>query len=236
MPITRQHKNLTLLGHRGVTGHVIQENTLDAFAAALESGCQGIETDVRLTSDKHLILHHHRRLPNNKAIADCDLRECTIALGFEPPGLAQALDAFPGCVWNLEIKTPDVLTQIHVLRRQVEKIEHLYVSSFDHSLLARLKQLLPCPVFALTATLPQDKHHFLSYLEAGAFDGVVWDYEIVRDDYICHLREHGKQNACYGLASSDELTRCDLLGFEYAIVDSFDLIDGEAQPISGHLA
>lgn len=223
MPMMDNHRNLTLLGHRGLTRRKVQENTLEAFAAALESGCQGIETDIRLTSDRQMILHHDRTLPNKRSIAECDFRECTFALGFEPPRLGEALDAFPGCVWNLEIKSPDVLTQIDALRREVEKIENIYVSSFDHSLLARLKQLLPCPALALTATLPRDKHHFLSYLEACAFDGVVWDYEIVRDEYISYLYNHGKLSACYGLESNAELKRCRSLGFGYAIVDSFDL-------------
>lgn len=49
-----------LLGaHRGDRYHY-PENTMPAFRAAVEMGCDAIETDVRMTKDGHLVLIHDR--------------------------------------------------------------------------------------------------------------------------------------------------------------------------------
>ena len=211
-----------LIGHRGVTGRDARENTMDAFSEALSSGCHGIETDVRRTIDGHLILIHDRTLAGGAPVAQSSLKQCHESLGFKPPLLKEAIDAFPMCIWNLEIKTPDVLYEISTLRNAVESLENVYISSFDHNLLARLRRVLPCPAFALTATLPRNKEDFANYLGDCGFDGVVWDFEIVRDDYIKHMHQCGKLNACYGLENRDEIRKCQSLGITYAIVDSVD--------------
>ena len=43
--------------HRGASGYA-PENTLEAFALAVESKADGIELDVQLTKDKKLIVIH----------------------------------------------------------------------------------------------------------------------------------------------------------------------------------
>lgn len=49
-----------LLGaHRGDRKHY-PENTMEAFRAAVEMGCDAIETDVRMTADGQLVLIHDR--------------------------------------------------------------------------------------------------------------------------------------------------------------------------------
>ena len=46
--------------HRGLhEGSQFPENSLLAFAAALEFGA-GIECDLRLTADNHIVVFHHR--------------------------------------------------------------------------------------------------------------------------------------------------------------------------------
>ena len=60
-----------LLGaHRGDRKHY-PENTMPAFIAAAEMGCDAIETDVRMTKDGHLVLIHDR-----------DVERTTNATGF----------------------------------------------------------------------------------------------------------------------------------------------------------
>jgi len=44
-------------GHRGARGLVV-ENTLASFAAAYEAGATGVELDVRLTADGHVVVWH----------------------------------------------------------------------------------------------------------------------------------------------------------------------------------
>ena len=48
-------------GHRGTRGH-LPENTLPAFARALEMGVDTLELDVGVTKDGVVVVHHDRRL------------------------------------------------------------------------------------------------------------------------------------------------------------------------------
>jgi glycerophosphoryl diester phosphodiesterase len=47
----------TVVGHRGDSAHN-PENTLISFQRAIEKGAEGIETDLRLTADGHIVLIH----------------------------------------------------------------------------------------------------------------------------------------------------------------------------------
>ena len=50
-----------VIAHRGDVINA-PENTLSAFRMALDAGGDGIELDVRLTSDEKLVVFHDRRL------------------------------------------------------------------------------------------------------------------------------------------------------------------------------
>ena len=45
------------ISHRGFA-HSAVENTIDAFRAAIDLGFTALETDLRLTRDGHIVLHH----------------------------------------------------------------------------------------------------------------------------------------------------------------------------------
>ena len=48
-----------IIAHRGDVSNA-PENTLSAFRSAYELGADGIELDVRLTRDEHLVVFHDR--------------------------------------------------------------------------------------------------------------------------------------------------------------------------------
>ncbi|NUS49867.1 MAG: glycerophosphodiester phosphodiesterase, partial [Nocardioidaceae bacterium] len=50
-----------VVAHRG-SSHVNPEHTLGAYLAALDEGAEGLECDVRLTADGHLVCVHDRRV------------------------------------------------------------------------------------------------------------------------------------------------------------------------------
>lgn len=52
-----QEKTLLVYAHRGASGY-FPENTLLAFAKAMEMGAEAIEFDLILTSDGHYVIHH----------------------------------------------------------------------------------------------------------------------------------------------------------------------------------
>jgi glycerophosphoryl diester phosphodiesterase len=52
---------MQVIAHRGAS-HEVAEHTLGAYVAALDAGSDGLECDVRLTADGHLVCVHDRSL------------------------------------------------------------------------------------------------------------------------------------------------------------------------------
>ncbi|MCW2928069.1 MAG: Glycerophosphoryl diester phosphodiesterase [Thermoleophilia bacterium] len=63
-----------VVAHRGLHDDAggDHQNSLRAFAAAIDAGADVIETDVRRTRDGVLVLHHDAELPDGRAIAQLD--------------------------------------------------------------------------------------------------------------------------------------------------------------------
>jgi glycerophosphoryl diester phosphodiesterase len=114
-----------VIGHRGSSGEA-PENTLPAFARALEQGAEVLETDVHATRDGVVVVYHDdavdRTTDGCGAIAELDfaaLRRLDAGFAFSPDGgrsfpwrgrslrvatLAEAFAACPGARFNIEIK------------------------------------------------------------------------------------------------------------------------------------
>ncbi len=136
------------LGHRGVRGSR-PENTIEAFRAALESGLDGLETDVQRTRDGHLVMVHDDEIDGLRVV-DTDLatlrrRDPDLATLDETLALVQA---FPGTLLNVELKTlgwRDRGLAGAVARRLVGSglEDRTLVSSFSPAALARLRVRAP---------------------------------------------------------------------------------------------
>src|SRR5450432_3564900 len=102
-PRRRQGRRALLLAHRGGAGPW-RENTLEAFAAALRLGADGVELDVRRTSDGTLVVHHDAEIAGVGAIHALPAR----ALPPWVPRLEDALGRCAGAIVNVEIKNAPV--------------------------------------------------------------------------------------------------------------------------------
>ncbi|MDQ1744168.1 MAG: glycerophosphoryl diester phosphodiesterase [Pseudonocardiales bacterium] len=58
-PVLEPNPHPLVIAHRGASGDVA-EHTLPAYLAAIETGADGLECDVRLTRDGHLVCVHDR--------------------------------------------------------------------------------------------------------------------------------------------------------------------------------
>lgn len=95
MPTPREA--IKVIAHRGASADV-PEHTLAAYRKAIEDGADGLECDVRLTSDGHLVCVHDRRVNRTSngrgavsALELADLVEAsTSAPGRTPPGSARS--------------------------------------------------------------------------------------------------------------------------------------------------
>lgn len=88
-------------GHRGAKGLVV-ENTLASFAAAYGVGVTGVELDVRLTADGHLVVWHDpvllplKCLPTGPDFVGARIADLTLAQLRTVDVGSRALPGFPG--------------------------------------------------------------------------------------------------------------------------------------------
>jgi glycerophosphoryl diester phosphodiesterase len=113
-----------------------RENTLAAFALALEAGADGIELDVHLTRDGTVVVHHDEALRDGRAIARHSLSE----LGgspYEVPTLNQVFQLVRGrAELFVEIKGRGIEKEVAALLDGYAGPAALH--SFDHAAIARL--------------------------------------------------------------------------------------------------
>lgn len=105
------------IAHRG-WHDVHVENTLDAFQAAYDAGCDMVEFDVQLSRDGVPVIFHdddgHRLAGRREMVHDLDwreLREWSLPgkgnpSGYKVPSLEQFLARFGGKAFYLELKVP----------------------------------------------------------------------------------------------------------------------------------
>lgn len=151
-----------IIAHRGAS-YVAPENTVAAFRAAYTEGADGIETDVQLTRDGKMVMHHNYSIDANangtglvSEMTQEELRKFDFGswkgaefIGEKIPTLAECLEAAKDFrVINIELKAP-LSRENRYVEQVAEEIEKsglqdkIIVSAFDHSLLRQLKQLSP---------------------------------------------------------------------------------------------
>jgi len=116
-----------VIGHRGA-GSLLPENTIDGFKLAFELGCQGIELDVHLTSDKQAAVIHNPVLEptsNGTGLVGnyrmVDIKKFDAGGGRTIPDLNEVLSAF---------KNTDLLFQIELKGEGTEEIVPGLVENF----------------------------------------------------------------------------------------------------------
>lgn len=144
---------MLIIGHRGAAG-LAPENTMAAMAAGLKAGADILEVDVRLTSDRRVVVIHDSRLTRTHKLRDAvsgvtyeQLQQLTSE---QPvPLLEQVLDKYFGRVLiNIEIKSrgcADVLVAL-LKSKYIKKAsdwDKVMISSFKGAELVRIRKLAP---------------------------------------------------------------------------------------------
>ena len=138
------------IAHRGARGYE-PENTLKSFQKALDLHADGIELDVHLSSDGHLIVIHDEtidRTTNGKGFVNtfslAELKTFLIDDQYEIPTLKEVFDLVnKKCLINIELKglgTADKVAALieEYIADQNWNYEHFIVSSFDWNLLVSM--------------------------------------------------------------------------------------------------
>ncbi len=133
------------IAHRGASVDEL-ENTLEAFALAVEQGADMIETDLHLLRDGAVALYHDDEI-GGVPVGSLTLAQLRERLP-RAPTLQETLDRFGQKIaWNLEIKSPktgdyeglEQLALDEVRRRGI--LERTLFSSFSDTVLVRMREL-----------------------------------------------------------------------------------------------
>jgi glycerophosphoryl diester phosphodiesterase len=155
---------MKIISHRGASAYA-PENTLKAFALAVEMGSHEYEFDVHQTRDGILVVHHDFDLKHTAgkaakiaALSYAELKQYNVAAHFKRdpafqavPRLEEVLDIIgPGAKWlNFEVKNdnnvyPGIEEKVLAfLRSKPGLFDKAVVSSFDHGTLKRFRELSP---------------------------------------------------------------------------------------------
>jgi glycerophosphoryl diester phosphodiesterase len=144
-----------IFAHRGLVFQgaiqVVDENTLDSFALALEAGADYLETDLQLTKDKVPVLFHDSdlaRLLGSKALIAsltlAELKNVRLPFGGVIPTLQEALETFPDAKFNLDFKTSSTEAPGMAVVVALGALDRVLVSSFSDA--SRRRALSHSPV------------------------------------------------------------------------------------------
>ncbi len=224
--------------HRGVMA-LQPENTMSAFRLALDTGADGIETDVHLTKDGELVLIHdetlERTTDGNGLVSSYpldELRRFNAGVRYSQqeviPTLQELLELVRGesIRLNLEVKT-DVLRYVGIESRLLDTIEssgidpsRVLFSSFNHETIHRLKKMRPDIEAAIL--LAQPLYDTVGYLESVGADSVHPHIDRITDEEIRWLQRHEVPVRPYTIKTDAQLERCRALQVDAIFVNDIE--------------
>jgi glycerophosphoryl diester phosphodiesterase len=177
-------------------------------------GVDGIETDLRLTADGALILHHDHLAPDGRAICEIAHAELNRLAGFEVPTAVGAVEQFPHVLWNLEIKVPAALEPALELIARFGTSRQFLVTSFWHNVVDLAASRCDVECGLLVAHRPRQLR-----ADNPRVRNMVWYYETMDAEMLEQGRRQGLRNYVYGVVTPAEHARCLELGLDGVITD-----------------
>lgn len=236
-----------ILAHRGARMRRA-ENTVGAFVLGVEMGAAGVELDVHLSADRHVVVYHDEVLDKlglpGVALRDLTLRELreldarALVKDGAPedrfvglPTLAEVFEALPARARvNVELKGGHVLSddglEVEVLRTvaRARAEDRVVYSAFHPARCARLRRLAPdAPVGMLHEPEGPAPWRDLWLLPAVAPHAVHPHFSMVDDAYMEHARALRLAVHVWTVNAPDEMRRLAGLGVDAIITDVPDV-------------
>ncbi|MHB8243837.1 MAG: glycerophosphodiester phosphodiesterase [Acidimicrobiales bacterium] len=208
------------------------ENTLAAFGAAFHLGADGVELDVRRSSDAQLVVHHDARLADGSLVCSRKASE----LPSETPLLGEALDACRGLIVNVEIKNfptePDFdpsqqvavnVARLLLARRGSELDRHVIVSSFSRETLRVVTFEGPGLETAwLTAPGPGEAE-MISLANADGLSGIHPHYSLVQAGLVAAAHSAGLRVRAWTVDDADTIAELGRFGIDAVVTNDVAL-------------
>jgi glycerophosphoryl diester phosphodiesterase len=222
-----------VLGHRGANRQA-PENTIAAFEAARRLGADGVELDVRRTSDHILVIHHDPEVEGYGLIAARPFAE----LRAEQPEVAtlpEVLDVLGGMIVNIEVKClpwepdpdPDgeVMQSVAAMVAERGLYPSVVVSSFDLGALGSLR----AADARIEAGWLTSRQPVAQVAPAAAQRGVAWVHpdraSVLEDpaDAVRIAREYGLRIDVWTVNEPDDIRALAAAGVDALITDTPDV-------------
>lgn len=147
---------MKIIGHRGAAG-LATENTLRGIKAALDAGVDGIEVDVRVSTDGHLVLSHDASLERvfgiSTKVSQLSMQELSQIKSADDdhvPTLVEAMKLIGDTPIIIEGKSGSWPKPLARLLQDHPKKKQCSVISFNHQALAQFGALVPdIPLYVL---------------------------------------------------------------------------------------
>ena len=222
------------IGHRGAKGYE-PENTLVSFEKAIEMGADGIELDVHLSLDSHLIVIHDEtidRTTNGKGVVNQltlqELKSFRINEKYEIPTLDEVLDLVnQRCFVNIELKNQDTAEKVvqlieHYISEKNWNYDHFLVSSFDWNALQQVRFLNEnIRIGVLTETDLDLAISFARFMKAEALHP---DFQLLTNEYTAKIKEKGIQVFPWTVNEIDAIQRMKSFKVDGIITDFLDRV------------
>lgn len=243
--------NFLVVAHRGFADGV-PENTLPAFAKALDTGADILETDVHASSDGVAMISHDPSLDRVAGRPDFlthlsaqELSSIDLG-GASMPRLADALEQFPDARFSIDIKHPLALAPTLQVIRSMNARDRVMVASFTPRLRAEaLRALGPIANCATTDQIVP------SYLASRAgLSGLVrrvigevtavfvpptkWGLDLTHPRYLQDLRAAGVTFGAWTINDPAHMTRLWKRGVRAIVTDRTDLAVATRAALSGN--
>lgn len=229
--------------HRGFCSKY-PENTLLAFEKAIEEGVDGLENDVQLTKDGHIVIMHDEsvdRTTNGSGwVKDYTLEQLKELDASEKfagqfgvqrvPTLREYLELVKDqpVITNIEMKTGVFeyreMEQLLVnMLREYKIQDRILITSFNHFTILRMKKLAP-----------EIRYGFLAYdwrIDAGEYTqryGIPCyhpDYHNLTEEVVADLKGHGIEINPYTVDDPDDIRDMIRKGVNSVITDCPDVVN-----------
>lgn len=160
------HKT-SIIAHRGASGLVEYENTIESFEKAIEVKADSVELDVRKTKDGQIIVVHDEVFID-RLISEWDyysLCQETMKYGYTMPLLEEVLKRLKGRIFiDIEIKEKGYTKEIIDLVLGILAPDEFYIRSFHDKELKEVKKINKNIKTVLLLGLEYPKHVVLTRL------------------------------------------------------------------------
>ena len=208
-----------IIGHRGAANHT--ENTIPSFESALEQKVDGIELDVRASSDGKLVVIHDSVVGEHSVKATPDEMFKKLPNGYEAPLLEDVLKKFGKKTFlDIELKHDGIEEAAVALIKRYCNPEKTMISGFDVDGLAKVHELLPELQLGYIYNRTQDegaRHNC-------PIDVVIPQFRLASRELIEEVHDEGLLVWAWTVNEEEEVRRLVNLGVDGLITDHPDKV------------